>query len=62
MVWKCYATFWAGLSTSVLSSVQGNQPQQPLPLVWDATAEPILTKVARGRVALNKETKSRTHR
>ena len=58
MVWKCYATFWAGLSTSVLSSV----PNNPCPLVWDATAEPILTKVARGRVALNKETKSRTHR
>ena len=33
----------------------------PRPLVWTATAESILTKVARGRVTLNRETKSGTH-
>ena len=33
----------------------------PRPLVWTATAESILIKVARGRVTLNRETKSGTH-
>lgn len=33
----------------------------PRPLTWTATAESILTKVARGRVALKQETNSGTH-
>ena len=33
----------------------------PKPLVWTASAESILEKVARGRVALNQETKTGTH-
>ena len=33
----------------------------PRPLVWAAIAESILTKVARGRVTLNRETTSGTH-
>ena len=32
----------------------------PRPLIWTATAQSILTKVARGRVALNKNTNSGT--
>jgi transposase len=34
---------------------------QPRPLVWNASAESILEKVARGRVALNQATKTGTH-
>ena len=33
----------------------------PRPLIWTATVESILTKVARGRVALKQETNSGTH-
>lgn len=33
----------------------------PRPLIWTASAESILEKVARGRVALNQETKTGTH-
>src|SRR5680860_1000679 len=34
---------------------------EPKPLVWTASAESILEKVARGRVALNQATKTGTH-
>jgi len=37
-----------------------NHNDNPRPLVWTATAASILTKVARGRVALNQETNSGT--
>lgn len=33
---------------------------EPRPLIWTASAESILEKVARGRVALNQATKTRT--
>lgn len=33
----------------------------PRPLIWTATVESILTKVARGRVTLKQEANSGTH-
>ncbi|MCW2751215.1 MAG: Transposase, partial [Aeromicrobium sp.] len=34
---------------------------KPKPLIWTASADSILEKVARGRVALNQATKTGTH-
>ena len=33
----------------------------PKPLIWTASAESILEKIRRGRVALNQSTKTETH-
>ena len=56
-----YVTHKHATVTRWLACHPGVNSTSPRPLVWAATAESILTKVARGRVTLNRETKSGTH-
>jgi hypothetical protein len=42
-------------------SLPPNWEEFPKPLIWRASAESILEKVHRGRVALNQSTKTETH-
>ena len=52
---------WSQHPRAVLCPRQPASINNPRFLAWAATAEPILTKVTRGRVTLNRETRSRTH-